>query len=371
MSDETMNDTPASMPMPPEDLPEVERVTATSKPNSKSRLFIGIAAGCFVVLCLCCVGIVGAMVALPSQFAPIIDVLSDVAPGVIPQSSPTSVRGGLPGVPGAGVPGQKPAATIKPPLGGQPSPIPSPQARPTTGGGVALGNPFADAAAKAKTAQKYRIEFSFIAGSTTNGKFEELPILDMKGVVDGANSQFEMKGGLFGAMGGGSSMEFAQVDGKSYIRGLPLPGATAQQWYVTKDSSMSGGTETFAKPDYFNDFTSGAKAGDIKKIRSESVDGQSCDVYSYDYKSLQSAALVGLLGSAKDKEDFSAVDKSEMLMWLCADGYVHKFTFDFQAHNAKDPKEKGSLKMNGHMWDFNNPALKVTAPANAKPFPGQ
>ena len=53
------------------------------------------------------------------------------------------------------------------------------------------------------------------------------------------------------------------------------------------------------------------------------------------------------------------------------DGYVHKFLAEFQGHNAKTTTEKGSFKINAHLWDFNNAAIKVTAPTTSKPFPGQ
>ncbi len=362
-----MSSQPINSAPPPEDLPAAERI-APAKPKSNSRMYLGVAAGCLVFLCLCCVGSAVAITQMPDLQKPIVSVLGGVLPepvrGMLVQATATPVR------PPVGVPTR--TGGLPPATGVAPVAKPTVSAQPTIGGGgAAVGNPFAEAVAKAKTANKYRIESSFIVGSTTNGKFEEMALMDMKGVVDGKNTQFEIKGGMFAMLGGAGALEVMQADGKSYIRGMSLMGMDPKQWYQQKDGSLSGSTDSFAKPDYFNDFTSGAKAGEIKKVRSESVDGQQCDVYSYDYKSMQNSALVGLMGSAKDKDDFSVVDKGEMLTWLCADGYVHKFTFDFQAHNAKDVNEKGSLKMNGHMWDFNNAAIKVTEPTNAKPFPGQ
>jgi hypothetical protein len=234
------------------------------------------------------------------------------------------------------------------------------------------GNLFGDALSKAKTAQKYRIEMAMLIGSTQAGKFTEEAMLDMKGMVDGKSSSFEGKGVLMGLLSGGGAVEIVTVDGKTYMRGISMFGMTdPKTWYAMKDASSTSGFESFAKPDSFDSFMGDAKSADFKKVRTESVDGQSCDVYAYDLKNAKNAALTGLLGTAKDKQDFSAIDKYEMSMWLCGDGYVHKFVLDMQSHDANNPAEKGSFKMNAHMWDFNNAAIKITAPTGAKPFPGQ
>ena len=67
----------------------------------------------------------------------------------------------------------------------------------------------------------------------------------------------------------------------------------------------------------------GANAADIKKVRSESFDNQSCDVYLYDTKTLGNAGILGMLGSSSNGADMSAIDKGEMSFWLCRDGLVH------------------------------------------------
>jgi hypothetical protein len=256
------------------------------------------------------------------------------------------------------------------------TPFPSEQATavPTkpSGGLPSGGNPFADALGKAKTATKYRVQFNWVFGGMQNGKYVEQPFFDFTGEVDGTNSHLVSQGGFLAMLGGdNSTIEITQADGKEYMKGISMFGTTDPKvWYIQKDTSTTSGFSDFTKPDYFSDFT-GNNMADYKKTGSESLDNQSCDVYLYDAKSLQNTALIGLLGSAQDKTDFSAIDKAEMKAWLCGDGYVHKFTMDYEGHDSKDVNSKGALKMNIHVWDFNNPAISVQAPKDAKPMPGQ
>ena len=335
----------------------------TKKSQNRTPLFIGI--GCVAVLLIvCCVGV--ALVYFAGETISQM-VAGAGIPGLAePTTAPEPTTAALPPGPlSPRTPGAPAPTTAAPPA--QPT---QSQGNPLTGG---VGNLFNDALSKAKTASKFRIETAMLVGSTTNGKYAEEPLLDLKGMVDGKNSQFEGKGGLMGMLSGGTgSVQIVVADGKTYMTGVSMFGLTdPKTWYVMKDASSTSGFDSFAKPDSFDSFLGDTKSTDFKKIRSESVDGQSCDVYMFDYKNTKNAALTGLLGTAKDKEDFSAIDKYEVNIWLCGDGYVHKFVLDMQAHNAKDANEKGGFKMNAHMWDFNNAAIKVTAPPNAKPFPGQ
>ena len=242
----------------------------------------------------------------------------------------------------------------------------------TSAPGGSAGNPFTDALTKAKGATKYRVQFSWIFGATDNGKYSETPFIDFSGEVDGAKSRMSSKGGILAMLSGDEKtpVEIISADGKTYMKGVNMFGLTdPKQWYITDDSSTSGFAD-FAKPDEYKDWLGGSNASDYKRVRTENLDGQSCDVYLSDAKSLQNSAIIGLLGSAQDKNDFSAIDKSEMNFWLCKDGYVHQFILDYQGHDAKDATQKGALKMTWHAWDFNNAAISVTVPKDAKPMPG-
>jgi len=264
-----------------------------------------------------------------------------------------------------------PAPTSAPFAPGAASPI-APGVVPTRGNAPTTGgsNPLTDWINKAKTAQKYRCEVSWVFGSTKNGKYVEEPFLDMAGVVDGQNEQFTMKAGIFTMFTGGTPLETVEVDGKSYWKGVNMFGTTDPKvWYLQKDSSSSSGFTDFCKSDEWNSFT--GSSSDFKKVRTEQLDAQSCDVYFYDLKSGQNAALGGLFGMAQNQGSFSAIDKGEINLWACSDGFVHKYTLEYAGHDQKNAADKGGMRMNWHAYDFNNPTIKVTAPTGAKPMPGQ
>jgi hypothetical protein len=339
------------------------------KPQSNSKKYLAIAAGCLVIACLCCVGVAGVF-----AFTDASKIITSQLPLEVTTqlglSTPTPARPNV--TQPVGKPSVAPNAASTAVAPNASSTGVAPVAKPTQSGSASApaGSALGDAWAKAKLASKYRMEMSMLVGSTQNGKYSEENTLGFKGMVDGKNVQFEMSGGLTSALGSGATLEIISADGKTYMRGIPILG-DAKAWYVMKDASMAGSFDSFTKPDAFDSFANDAKANDVKKVRSEQLDGQSCDVYAYDYKNLKNSAMVGMFGTAKDKEDFSTVDKSEINFWLCGDGYVHKFTMDVQAHNQQTVTEKGSVKMTMRLYDFNSSAISVTAPANAKSFPGQ
>jgi hypothetical protein len=41
---------------------------------------------------------------------------------------------------------------------------------------------------------------------------------------------------------------------------------------------------------------------------------------------------------------------------------------EFTGHNATNPNEKGAMKLESRMWDFENPTLVIKAPEGAVPF---
>lgn len=312
-------------------------------------------AGC--ALLLACVVLAACALLLVSS-----DV-SGLASRFLPQKEVTDVQATLEAVATSAVPPNAPSSAT------QAAPTKAAAATaPSTSGS---GDPFAGAVTKAKSASKYRVQFSWVFGGMNNGKYAEQTFIDFTGEVDGTKSHMMSKGGLLAmlAQDANTPVEIIDADNKTYMKGVSMFGMTdPKSWYITDDSSTSSFAD-FAKPDEFSSWTSGAKPGDLKKVRSESLDGQSCDVYLYDMKSLQNSALTGLLGLSQDKNDFSAVDKGESNFWLCADGLVHKFVLDYEGHDSKDATQKAALKMTWHAWDFNNAGISIQAPKDAKPMP--
>ncbi len=326
----------------------------------QSKTIIAVGVGCVVVLCLCVAvsgvgfwwlsqqsgtfeGIMRSLGGNPgdTSFIPMPTGVGTRLPsGVATKVAP------VPAQPGAGLPGQS--------------------------GSTSSGNPFTDFVNKTKTANKYRVEFVWTFGSTDQGKYQEVSFFNMSGEVDNKNSHFVSKGGLMAMLGGdqNATIEFIEADGKSYVKGMSIiPGLDPKAWYIT-DDKMASGFKDYGKPDDFRNYA-GGKDSDFKKVRTESLDGQSCDVWVYDFKNVQNAAITSALAMSKDKGEFSVVDTGQVSTWMCGDGFVHKWSFEFRGHDAKDATNKGALIMGAHMWDFNNPTIVVTAPAGAKPMPGK
>lgn len=325
-----------------------------------NKNLVWILGGCTVVLLVCCigVGILWLVVDLPGQISRVFgDTISQLEPTIVPPLPSVKVTPLAPGT----LPTQ-----IAPPKT-------SSSATSSTASSVAPagGNPFADALSKAKSATKYRMQFTMIIGGTTNGKYAEETLFDMSGEVDGKNMRMSSKGGFLAIFSGdpNGTVEFLTADNKTYMRGVKMFGlADPKVWYVTSDNSTTSGMGDFAKSDSFNDFIDNPAS--FKIVGNESVDGQACTIWAGTLSGFDAASMTGIFGAGKDTGDLSVVDKSETRVWLCNDGYVHKFSMDYQGHNAKTPTEKGAFKINGHMWDYNNPAIKVTPPTDAKPLPG-
>lgn len=246
-------------------------------------------------------------------------------------------------------------------------------ATPTKAASSSAGNPFTDALSKAKTATKFRVQVAWIFGSTENGKYSEQAFIDFTGEVDGTKSHMTSKGGLLAMLSSdpNTPLEIVQADSKTYMKGVNMFGMTdPKSWYIMDNSSTSGFAD-MAKPDEYKDWVSGTNAGDFKKVRTEKVDNQSCDVYLYDLKNSSNSALSGMLALGQgSSDDLGVADKSEISFWLCGDGYVHQFMLEYAGHNQKDATQKGAMKLSWHAWDFNNASIAVTAPKDAKTMPG-
>ena len=321
----------------------------------QNKKLIAVLAGCLVVLCLCVV-VAGVGVLWLNQSGTFEGIAQSLGtnPGnnsTVPPP-PTGFPQGLPTAPSG-------AATKAAPL-------------PTSPGSASSGNPFTDFLNKTKSATKYRLEFAWTFGGTEQGKYQETSFFNMSGEVDSTKSHFVSKGGLMAMLGGDQNapLEFIEADGKSYVKGMSIiPGLDPKAWYIT-DDNMASGFKDFAKPDDFRNY-GGGKDSDFKKVRTESFDGQSCDVWMYDFKNVQNSAITAALAMSKDKGEFSVIDTGQVSTWMCGDGFVHKWSFEFRGHDAKDANNKGALIMSAHMSDFNNAAISVTAPAGAKTMPGK
>jgi hypothetical protein len=327
-----------------------------------SKNMIWIIGGCGALLVVCCLLTVVVFVVAGNQIQDTIAGLTNQTQGFSPQGGDTTLPVQLP----TAAPAGGPAPTTAP--GGGPVPTKAPSASTS-------GNPFLDALTKAKGATKYRVDFSMAFGGTQNGTYKETPFVAFSGEIDGTNSHIISNGGFLSSMMTGSEtgkIEITEFGGTEYMKGassfMGVIKLDPNTWYISTSPTANSFTD-FAKPDEFSSWTGSTNAGDFSKTRSESLDGQNCDVYLYDMKSVKNAALLGLLGSAQDKSGFDAIDRADVNLWVCGDGYVHKYILDYEGHNSKTVTDKAALKMNWHVWDVNSPTISVKAPTGAKPMP--
>ncbi|MBI4758876.1 MAG: hypothetical protein HY783_07755 [Chloroflexi bacterium] len=263
--------------------------------------------------------------------------------------------------------GPAPAAPTATPSAAKPTPLPpatTPVPPTLTPAPKLFGDLWTEALNKAKTATKYRMAMSFVIGATEGGQFKEQPFIVMEGIVVDKDSHQTFTGGLLNDLLGGAKIEMIQVGDKSYMKGMQMFGMTdPNKWYIMSDTSQS--KPPVEPDDMFN--MAGQDLKGSKQVGTETLDGQACQVWAWDMKSI--AALTGFLVAPEAKGEFSALDKAEVKSWLCADGYVHQVAMEIAGHDAKNPAEKGSMKIKTRMWDFNNPTLSVKAPEGAVPLP--
>ncbi len=288
------------------------------------------------------------MLDAPTQISRVLGLETQQATPTRAPALPT-IAGSKPNTPFPGAAATKPAPTTAP---------------------AATGGSILDALNKNKAATKFQMEMSMLIGSTTAGQYKEESLMEFKGKVDGKNLQMTTKSSLFAILTGGGDLEIIQANDKTYMRGVKLANLTDPKvWYVQKNSTADFGDLT--SPDLYGDAIKDAKPGDFKKTGTDTVDNQPCDVYAYDAKSLSGTDLLGGLGTVPGQDDLGVVDKSQITFALCRDGYVHRVIVEYAGHNSKNVNEKGTVKINIHMWDHNNATIVVTAPADAKPMPGQ
>jgi hypothetical protein len=172
-------------------------------------------------------------------------------------------------------------------------PAAAPTVAPTTAPLVDFGGLWSDAQRKAKSATRYRMAMSWIIGATTDGKYEEQPFIVLEGYTVVSDTYQVFTAGLLNEMMGGTKIEMMDVGGKSYMRGISMFGMTdPNKWYVMSDSSQSG--PPLEPDDMFSmagTGTTGANAP--KKTGSDTVDGQSCDVWTWAFTN--NAMLLGFL----------------------------------------------------------------------------
>lgn len=260
-----------------------------------------------------------------------------------------------------------PPATAVPTKAAVPAATPAGAAQPTAASGGDFRSIWSSVESRTAAATKYRMSLSMIIGSTENGQFKEVPFLVSEGWVVNKDTYQTFSGGMLNELLGGTKIEMIEVGGKSYMKGGAMFGLMdPTKWYVMSDSSQSSPPIEPSDMLSMAGADSSAMGSSAKKTGTETLDGQSCDVWVWNIQ--QTTPFLGLLANPTQAADLSVTDKSEVRSWICRDNYVHKVTMEIAGHSKDNVNEKGSLKFDIHIWDFDNATLSVKAPEGALPF---
>lgn len=202
---------------------------------------------------------------------------------------------------------------------------------------------------------------------------QPITVMRMTGKVD-TNSEkahITMSGLVTELMGGNADrgIEIITADGHSYLRGpMPMLGAFENRWY---DLGPDSGTidESYDDPDVLMHELQG-QGFDLDiftKTNSDTLDGQTCDVYSID-----KAELMDLLARLDESgsmspQDFADIDDMGVKIWICEDGYFHQFEVRIDATDPSMPDQPISIRVVLHIFDYNG-NFSITPPSDALPL---
>ncbi len=185
--------------------------------------------------------------------------------------------------------------------------------------------------------------------------------LDLKGQVDKGDAHYTYPLGS-------ESVEFIEAGGKFYAKGsrtIGLP--TATKWYSLSPDLADVARPPFSPEDVLGDFLAQPPGG-FAPAGSESLDGQNCSSFRAAPQALAGTGVASVLGLDPDTGAFSALDSTQVRVWVCDDGMLHQLSVEIAAHNLRQANEQGTAKLLLHIWDISSPSLKIDPPANAEPF---
>jgi predicted small lipoprotein YifL len=273
----------------------------------------------------------------------------------------------------------RPTAAAEPTAAPEPTAAAEPTAASQSGAGVSL----ADAIAKAKGVKTYRLEMNMFSkglldamasaggsNADTGSAGADIPLMNMTGEFDNANSHFTLKGLFAGFLGVDpeKGLEVLSVDGKSYIHGpVPMLGATDAAWYASDENQSSVSKPPMDSSQFLSAFA--GENTDLSKFKlagSESIDGRSCDIYAGDKEATLAAFQAANAGS--NPGDLGEIKDAEFKFWVCDDSYVHQVQLSLTGTSKEKPDQTVDFKMHFHMYDFDSTDIKIEAPADAQPL---
>lgn len=259
-----------------------------------------------------------------------------------------------------------------------PTPIILPATTPTPSAAAGSdAETLVNALLRVKTATRYRFEVTIIGrGALTVGRSitsesgsepKEVILVSLQGAIRDQDAHLVISRPTFLTANPDRPLEVIHVGGKSYLKGpLPLVGANQDTWYELAPQ-MSNPVQPALLPGQVLDLfgAEGLDPADLKR-GSESLDGQSCDVYSGDTSALL-RALNRLENATGATPNLDSIDRTEFMLWVCEDGYIHQVRLLIEGHDKSD--QKGSYQVLIKLSDWNGD-IQITPPVDAQPLDG-
>jgi hypothetical protein len=237
------------------------------------------------------------------------------------------------------------------------------------GGDPAIADAIQAGLTKIEEAGSYRVALTMTAsGNLGEGvpgvqPGQPVELIAAEGEVEGEDSRLVIRGLLSAFMGADpqEGLEVLTVGGTSYLRGpAPLLGANEARWYELPSdgsspaSSIQSGQIVGGLTEQDLDLSGFTAAG------TEQLDGQQCQVYVGDkeatIRAFEQVDSQGIPGP----QSLSEVDQAEMKFYICADGYLHQMTLDFEG-TAEGQSEPAAFVLNLKLSDF-DADIRITPP---------
>lgn len=277
----------------------------------------------------------------------------------------------------------EPTATPIPPTAAPTAVPPTAAPQPTTAAvapttAATSGGTLADALNAVKGATAYRVDLSMtgegnlgVPGGPTpipGTENEPITLVVMKGEVNGKDAHFVLQGLLTSFLGIEPDKQFEVISagGNAYLKGpLPLLGATEDKWYIAPPEAASVAQPPLTPGSFLDSFgETGIDPTEFKSAGTESLDGQTCEVFSGDKQAVVNAfsKLGGATGATP--EDLESIDNAEFKFWVCPDGYLHQVKLLIEGHDPANAEVAGAFQVLMKITDFDSD-IQIKAPADA------
>lgn len=248
------------------------------------------------------------------------------------------------------------------------APTARPRATPAKEGAL----PPAIAFALNKTQNVRSLDFDFSTGITRvhANQTTELPGLAIKGQDSTLNRNVVISG-MTSDTNEFITYQVIVLGENVYIKGLTdVPGIDPTLWYQLPADLQNAARSMPSARGLLNSFVADdLAAAQFHSVGAETLDDENCTVWAaQNPPAIQK--IIGVNDSATLEKQLGEIDRSELKIWTCADGYIRKIQGQVLGHNAQVENDTVSINLYFKMNQFDQ-AFEIQAPPDAQPFAPQ